>query len=312
MSLYKQSFKQRGCVDVTSQEEGVTWQDCFDDKKEVVIREGEAALKLVYYQKGDIYAEDKPLLLFLHGAGYGGLSWGLLSRELKGQSIIALDMRFHGESGGGRVENWDISILAEDIDLFISAIYLDPFCMPPILLVGHSMGGAIMNELVDRYDRTQYKMMVMIDIVEGTAIESIPMIYEMVKQRPDGFASIGAAIESVIRHGFIHNRTSAQMSIPPLLEERSGGYYWKTNLLESYPYWAGWYQGMGKKFLGSKAIKVLMIADPNRLDTTLTVAQMAGKYQLEILPTAGHNIHEDMPQQVAEKIRRVLKRYQYL
>ena len=33
----------------------------------------------------------------------------------------------------------------------------------------------------------------------------------------------------------------------------------------------------------------------DRLDTPLTVGQMQGKFQLTVLPQAGHAIHEDQP-----------------
>lgn len=46
----------------------------------------------------------------------------------------------------------------------------------------------------------------------------------------------------------------------------------------------GWYSGLSSAFLGVKAPKVLMLAGTDRLDRTLTVGQMQGKFQMVLLP----------------------------
>ena len=40
---------------------------------------------------------------------------------------------------------------------------------------------------------------------------------------------------------------------------------------------------------------MLLLAGMDRLDTELTVGQMQGKFQLTVLPQAGHAVHEDQP-----------------
>ena len=47
---------------------------------------------------------------------------------------------------------------------------------------------------------------------------------------------------------------------------------------------------------------MLLLAGMDRLDTALTVGQMQGKFQLTVMPTAGHAIHEDQPLKVAQNI----------
>ena len=49
----------------------------------------------------------------------------------------------------------------------------------------------------------------------------------------------------------------------------------------------------------------------DRLDTALTVGQMQGKFQLSVMPTAGHAIHEDQPQKVAELIATFITRHKF-
>lgn len=46
----------------------------------------------------------------------------------------------------------------------------------------------------------------------------------------------------------------------------------------------GWYEGLSDAFLGVKAPKVLMLAGTDRLDRTLTIGQMQGRFQMVLLP----------------------------
>ncbi len=95
----------------------------------------------------------------------------------------------------------------------------------------------------------------------------------------------------------------------------------RTNLHNTNEFWAGWYEGLSKKFLSCSAAKVhynrpqsddlsqdsvlcvriimncaqvLILAGTDRLDTELTIAQMQGKFRLVVLPECGHHIQEDV------------------
>ncbi len=46
-----------------------------------------------------------------------------------------------------------------------------------------------------------------------------------------------------------------------------------------------------------------------RLDKVLTIGQMQGKFQLILMPTAGHAIHEDEPDRMAEHLQQFLQRF---
>ena len=69
----------------------------------------------------------------------------------------------------------------------------------------------------------------------------------------------------------------------------------RINLSKSSKYWRGWFEGLSSKFLSAPGVKMLLLAGMDRLDTELTVGQMQGKYQLTVLPQAGHAVHEDQP-----------------
>lgn len=79
-------------------------------------------------------------------------------------------------------------------------------------------------------------------------------------------------------------------------------YTWRIDLSRTEPFWSGWFKGLSQKFLDVSVPKVLLLANIHGLDTTLTVGQMQGKFQLQVLARSGHAIHEDQPQQVADII----------
>ena len=58
-----------------------------------------------------------------------------------------------------------------------------------------------------------------IDIVEGTAMEALPFMENIINNKPETFPSIEKGIEYMFRSGAIKNLQSAKISVPPLLEE---------------------------------------------------------------------------------------------
>lgn len=79
-------------------------------------------------------------------------------------------------------------------------------------------------------------------------------------------------------------------------------YVWRVALERTEPFWIGWFTGLSQAFLQVSAPKLLLLAGHDRLDKTLTIAQMQGKFQMAVVPRAGHAIHEDQPRAVADKI----------
>lgn len=85
----------------------------------------------------------------------------------------------------------------------------------------------------------------------------------------------------------------------------------------------GWFQDLSAKFLSARAAKLLVLAGTDRLDKTLMIGSMqgmcgfradtavnkthallpyfsAGKFQMDIFAEAGHAIHEDQPDRLAQ------------
>ncbi len=65
--------------------------------------------------------------------------------------------------------------------------------------------------------------------------------------------------------------------------------------MHAAPHWREWFTGLSGQFLGAPVAKLLLLAGTDRLDRDLTIGQMQGKFQLDVLPEAGHCVHEDRP-----------------
>jgi protein phosphatase methylesterase 1 len=76
--------------------------------------------------------------------------------------------------------------------------------------------------------------MIIIDVVEGTAIETIPYMNQILGERPKQFDSIEAAIKWSIQSSVLRKVESARASIPPQLKEveqkDKKRWIWKVNL----------------------------------------------------------------------------------
>ena len=81
---------------------------------------------------------------------------------------------------------------------------------------------------------------------------------------------------------------AAAVSLPSQLQRETAvsreRWVWRTALGPSAPFWEGWYRGLSELFLSVKVPKVLMLAGTDRLDKTLTIGQMQGKFQMVVLP----------------------------
>lgn len=96
-----------------------------------------------YQRRRDRAEELGPGAVLLHGAGGSHLDWPPTLRRLSGVHVYALDLPGHGRSeppGRYRIEAY-----ADVVSRFLKAIELQR-----AILIGHSMGGAIAQELALR------------------------------------------------------------------------------------------------------------------------------------------------------------------
>lgn len=103
----------------------------------------------------------------------------------------------------------------------------------------------------------------------------------------------------------IRSPQSAALSVPSLLRPKdkansSAGWTWRTDLHATQPYWDEWFTDLSAKFLACRVAKQLLLADHDYLDKPLTIGQMQGKFQFNVLTDTGHFIHEDAAERTAK------------
>ncbi|CAH1267673.1 PPME1 [Branchiostoma lanceolatum] len=278
---------------------------------------------------------------------------------------LAVDLRGHGDSQAKEEDDLSADQLAEDVGNLVSALYGDE--PPPIILVGHSMGGAIAIHAAVQEKVQSLVGMVVIDVVEGTALDALHSMQSFLRGRPKSFPTLEAAIEWCVRSGQVRNLESAKVSMvgqvkktdtqetgtsllereianepnvgvnlssdaiveeeeptspsqdmpppasppPSMTEAPPGSYTWRIDLSSTEKYWKGWFAGMSQLFLSCNVPKMLLLAGVDRLDRDLTIGQMQGKFQMQVLPQCGHAVHEDAPDKVAEALATFMVRHRF-
>ncbi|XP_023244984.1 protein phosphatase methylesterase 1 [Copidosoma floridanum] len=317
--------------------EPVSWTQYFSERKTIVINEDTFH---VYIQ-----GTEGPLLVLLHGGGYSALTWSQFTKSVMSLvtcRVMAVDLRGHGSTTTTNDDELSIEILAADTAHVLEAISENQ----PVVLVGHSLGGAVAVRTAPLVSNVVG--VVVIDVVEGTAIDALRSMQGFLRSRPSSFSSMSKAIEWCVRSGQIRNLHSAKVSVPGQIKNvatgtlgtddlesepttdtntnvnsaplggpmenttiKSDKYTWRINLAKTEQYWNGWFHGLSSAFLELSAPKMLLLAGVDRLDRELTVGQMQGKFQLQVLTACGHAVQEDAPEKVAEAVATFLVRHKY-
>ncbi|XP_043281300.1 protein phosphatase methylesterase 1 [Venturia canescens] len=331
----------------------ITWNPYFEESKDVKL--GDNTFHI--YTTGS----EGPMLVLLHGGGYGALTWAEFTKSIMTMvvcKVMAIDLRGHGDSRTTSDEDLQVDTLAKDV----AAVIESAAPHDSIILVGHSMGGAVAVRTAPLLQNLAG--LTVIDVVEGTAMDALASMQSFLRSRPSTFSTIPQAIEWCVRSGQIRNVTSAKVSVPgqiknihtdklatheiedllnnsnhevdhveepvlqrddviqeeetasmppPVVSNHSGNknYTWRIDLAKTEQYWSGWFKGLSAAFLNVAAPKMLLLAGVDRLDRELTVGQMQGKFQMQVLPACGHAVHEDVPDKVAEAIATFMVRHKF-
>ncbi|TYH72791.1 hypothetical protein ES332_D05G280100v1 [Gossypium tomentosum] len=198
--------------------------------------------------------------------------------------------------------------MCNDVFAVLKALYGDS--PPAIVLVGHSMGGSVAVHIAAKKTLRSLAGLVVVDVVEGTAMASLVHMQKILSGRMQHFSSIEKAIEWSVRGGSLRNIDSARVSIPTTLkyDDSKNCYVYRARLEETEQYWRGWYEGLSEKFLSSPVPKLLLLAGTDRLDRALTIGQMQGKFQMVVVRHTGHAIQEDVPDEFATLIINFISR----
>ncbi|XAR57508.1 Protein phosphatase methylesterase-1 [Bertholletia excelsa] len=279
------------------------WLGYFDEADDIQIPELNDIFHV--YKAGS----DGPVIFCLHGGGYSGLSFALAASKIKDKArVVAMDLRGHGKSSTENEVDLSIETLCNDVIAVLKAMYGDS--APAIVLVGHSLGGSVAVHVAAKKVLSNLCGLVVVDVVEGTAMASLIHMRKILSDRMQHFSTVEKAIEWSVKGGSLRNIDSARISIPSTLkyDDSKKCYIYRARLEETEQYWRGWYEGLSEKFLACPAPKLLLLAGTDRLDRTLTIGQMQGKFQMVVVRHTGHAIQEDVPDEFASLILNFISR----
>ncbi|EAW23444.1 carboxylesterase-mitochondrial 37S ribosomal protein YmS2 [Aspergillus fischeri NRRL 181] len=303
----------------SSDSSSLRWSDFF--AKELFLTRETDTLRIIHHVYLTPPTDSGPLFVMHHGAGSSGLSFATCAEEIRKilpkAGILSLDARDHGRTsvqrtdGGAGAAALDLSLetLNQDLVYVVRKTQAEMGWeeLPDLVLVGHSLGGAVITDVAKKGELgSKLLAYAVLDVVEGSAMDALQSMEKYLSTRPSRFPSLTSGIEWHTRSRTIRNRTSARVSVPSLLykeetpSDPSKPWVWRTNLSATKPFWEDWFIGLSRKFLEARGGKLLLLAGTDRLDKELMIGQMQGKYQLQVLPEAGHFVQEDMPAKTAQ------------
>jgi protein phosphatase methylesterase 1 len=312
--------------------EPLPWQESesFSSQMKVQSQRATGLFYSVYAHKalleGD--SEVKPLYYcFAHGAGSSALSFAYIVKHLRALhtdaetpvGFVAMDYRGHGDTSlpiaaDAQQKDYALDTLCDDfVECTVATLKeLHDGLSTDIVLVGHSLGGSIVTSVAHDNRIPDVKAFVVLDVVEGTAMDALHSTSKILQQRPASFFDWSEAIGWALMSKTISNQKSARVSIPALFEQvETDRLVWRHDWHATQEYWQLWFEGLSSKFLSTNRSigKLLILAGTDRLDKPLMIAQMQGAFQMNVIPGAGHFVHEDEPAKVAMILRSFVDRY---
>ena len=231
------------------------WSVYFEECRDLNVPKSSNGIFRVYLNGFKNNSNDNaPILVLLHGGGYSALTWSVFVKsinEICECKIIAIDLRGHGSTRTENDDDLSIETLVDDIYNVLICLFnsdssnVDQFSsnkevknnqnaealltmddiaykptseqvnLPPLCLIGHSMGGALITHASFKLSTIcTITGLIVIDVVEGTALDALQSMHLVLKNRQSSFNSIKGAIEWCIRNNQTKNIEAARISFP--------------------------------------------------------------------------------------------------
>ncbi|KAG5470489.1 hypothetical protein LSCM1_01733 [Leishmania martiniquensis] len=232
--------------------------------------------------------------------------------------VMTYDQRCHGRSTflGGE-DHLSIEVLTRDFLDVLQYAKTQLYPTSNIYVLGHSLGGAVVARALSGNKSALERVsgVLLVEVVEGTAQLSLQHMKAFLANRPETFPKVKDAETWFLRNGGMQSPQGAEVSVPPLLQQNpeTGLWQWRTDIGKMERVWSGWFTGLDEAFISLPCAKMLCTANAERLDKPLTVAQMQGKFQFEVIGNGcGHYVMDDATLTIVAKVRRFVKRNEVL
>jgi pimeloyl-ACP methyl ester carboxylesterase len=231
-----------------------------------------------------------PSVVLVHGAGGTHLDWPAELRRLPGAAVLVPDLPGHGRSSlpGRR----DVADYAADLARFLAQVEPEP-----VIVIGHSMGGAIAQILALHYPQLISGL-----VLIGTSprLKVHPTIIEQVLTQPEQvFAQFADWIWAETVPQAIRGQGIKRMAaLDPVVVQ---GDYVACDAFDSRGQLAG--IAVPTLVIGSTADQM------TPLKFSITLAEEIPNAERYTVEGSGHMIQLERPQQVADAITKWLARY---
>ena len=188
--------------------DALPWSDFF--AQELYLHNSRAYETIIHHAYLTPPLEKSPLFVTHHGAGSSGLSFAMFNSEIRKAlpncGVLSIDARGHGETVVKSIDpstesgplNLSLDILSQDLlDIIrLTQKKLSWPELPNIMLLGHSLGGAIVTDLAASGKLGNAVLgYAVFDVVEGSAIDALQSMQSYLSTRPKRFPSLAAGIE---------------------------------------------------------------------------------------------------------------------
>lgn len=152
-----------------------------------------AGVKIAGDQWGD---PNGPLVILQHGGGQTRHAWRGVGKTLgdAGYNAVALDARGHGDSGWAPDQNYDRTVMVEDL-----ARVVDQLDAGPPILVGASMGGNTSLAALGE-NQVEGTALVLVDIAPRIRSSGANKVGQFMTQRQNGFDSLEEVSEAIANY----------------------------------------------------------------------------------------------------------------
>lgn len=247
-------------------------------------------------------------VLLLHGVTGHARTWDDEARALADRyRVLALDQRGHGDSDPAPEGDYSTDALVGDIAAFVETLAL-----PPLRLVGLSLGGRAAIAFAARYPAAVERLVV-VDIGPELAPAGVGRVGMLMAGSPERFASLEEALayarasnpryeEAALRHRISH-------AVRPLPD---GGYAWKYDRAIRDAVRTGrWRDGVDLWPLWKTvACPTLLVrgADSDILSADIAGRMLASQPRARLVEVAGagHTVPGDRPAEFLAALREFL------